>query len=345
RPATSQENLNEMASIFSSNVLFVLLLQILVEQTSGQALATLFPEDYENNEENRSMARDKLFSRSTYSNKQQDLDVDERRIVFTDYSECITINGDEAIKYRHHCNEGVFTVEVSACTQLENRWVIRFDALDRLGGCINIIEHNEEKSIITQVGKCGTEYHKEDGWIYITNQLHIFRSVDDHAQDHHGYNLTCAYEEILEFEYNLSGVNQDATYNEIAVQFFESSNFLNPLQHMNFEIGDEIFLSFFWKEDNDLLNYAINRCALKDKKLNKNFPFLEGGCLNSLVGARRYNDYLLATSERQQFSFIGFTFPESDNQLTLACQIQFCLKTEETCGVGPRTCNTGFYTL
>jgi len=62
-------------------------------------LATLFPEDYENNEENRSMARDKLFSRSTYSNKQQDLDVDERRIVFTDYSECITINGDEAVKF------------------------------------------------------------------------------------------------------------------------------------------------------------------------------------------------------------------------------------------------------
>ena len=108
--------------------------------------------------------------------------------------------------------------------------------------------------------------------------------MDDQAQDHRGYNLTCAYEEILEFEYNLGGVEQDATYNEIAVQFFESANFLNPLQNMNFEIGDEIFLSFFWKENNNLLNYAISRCALQDKKLGKFFPFLENvGAILSIL--------------------------------------------------------------
>jgi len=113
-----------MASLFfSSNrsLLFViLLLQLLVEQTvSAQALADLFPEDYESNDYeergSRSEKSDQLpFSRQSYSNKQQDLDVDRGKIVFTDYSECIIINGDEAIKYRHHCNEGVFTVEVSA---------------------------------------------------------------------------------------------------------------------------------------------------------------------------------------------------------------------------------------
>ncbi|CAG5098768.1 Oidioi.mRNA.OKI2018_I69.XSR.g15959.t1.cds [Oikopleura dioica] len=325
--------------------MFFLLLALVHEISGNQELVSLFPDDYEDYQDNRAMGRDNLLARTSYTYLQQDLNLSTdhfRKIVFTDFSECIVINEDEAIKYRYHCNEGVFTVEVAACTQLQNKWVIRFDALDRLGGCINVIEHNEHKSIVTQVGKCGTKYRKENGWIFITNQLHIFRSVDDQAQDHNGYNLTCAYEEILEFEYDLSGVNEEGSFNDVTVNFFESSNFLNPLPSLNFEIGEEVFFSFTWNENNNLLNYAISRCALKDKKLKKNFPFLEGGCVNSLVGANRYNDYLLSTSEQQRFSFVAFTFPDSDNQLTLACQINYCLKTEETCGIGPRTCNTGY---
>ena len=75
-----------------------------VEQSvSAQALADLFPEDYESNDYeergSRSEKSDQLpFSRQSYLNKQQDLDVDRGKIVFTDYSECIIINGDEAVR-------------------------------------------------------------------------------------------------------------------------------------------------------------------------------------------------------------------------------------------------------
>ena len=72
-----------------------------VQRISGnQQLVSLFPDDYEDYQDNRAMGRDNLLARTSYTYLQQDLNLSTdhfRKIVFTDFSECIVINEDEAV--------------------------------------------------------------------------------------------------------------------------------------------------------------------------------------------------------------------------------------------------------
>jgi len=83
---------------------------------------------------------------------------------------------------------------VFSCSDLGEPWVVRFDSLDRLGGCINVVEGEGKATITTIVGKCGTEYYKENGYVFLTNRLHIFRSIEDEVFDYNSYKLSCEYE-------------------------------------------------------------------------------------------------------------------------------------------------------
>ena len=80
-----------------------------VHQISGnQELVSLFPDDYEDYQDNRSMGRDNLLARTSYTYLQQDLNLSTdhfRKIVFTDFSECIVINEDEAVIIQENTRE------------------------------------------------------------------------------------------------------------------------------------------------------------------------------------------------------------------------------------------------
>ena len=107
----SRKSLREYYEKFTLNWLFLIIVVSWifkyfrnfkkVQRISGnQQLVSLFPDDYEDYQDNRAMGRDNLLARTSYTYLQQDLNLSTdhfRKIVFTDFSECIVINEDEAV--------------------------------------------------------------------------------------------------------------------------------------------------------------------------------------------------------------------------------------------------------
>ena len=44
------------------------------------------------------------------------------------------------------------------CNYLDDKWIIRFAALDRLGGCTNVMEKRRSASISTSITTCKTVF-------------------------------------------------------------------------------------------------------------------------------------------------------------------------------------------
>lgn len=271
------------------------------------------------------------------------------KLVYSTFSNCKKIDDQgNKIRYRHHCDEGVFTVEIHSCNTFNEPWVVRFDLLDRLGGCINVLQGDDGKAVITtRVGKCGTEYFKKDGWVYLNNWLHIFRSFEDVELDKSSYQLSCQYEEMINFEYDLQGIDSDlGTHlkHGLNIHFWESSLYQKEIIKLDFEIGDPIYISFEWSDASVGLSYSIKGCSMKDKQLNQEFAIVQQGCVSSLIEADRFSNYFEKTKTAQYFQFIGFSFPKSNNYLTLSCRIQMCLQNDKVCEKGPseEDCSAGY---
>jgi hypothetical protein len=277
--------------------------------------------------------------------EEADIDFLFGKIDFTEFSDCKTIDSDgNQIRYRHHCDEGVFTVEVHACNDLGDPWVVRFDSLDRLGGCINILEGEGQAQITTIVGKCGTEYYKENGYVYLNNRLHIFRSVEDEVFNYNSYSLSCEYEETMTFEYDLSGVSTEMEFG-LNVRFWETAVYQHEIKNLDFQIGEQIYLSFEWYNVTAGLSYAIKECALRDKTLQEEYAMVKNGCVSTLVSADRHSQYFEKTKNSQYFEFLGFSFPNSLNFLTLKCRIKMCLNNNKGCQLAPEVasdCDAGY---
>lgn len=45
---------------------------------------------------------------------------------------------------------------VTRCNYLDDKWIIRFEALDRLGGCINVMDKRKSATIETSIATCDT---------------------------------------------------------------------------------------------------------------------------------------------------------------------------------------------
>ena len=44
------------------------------------------------------------------------------------------------------------------CNYLDDKWIIRFSALDRLGGCTNVIHKRRPATIKTYISTCDTVF-------------------------------------------------------------------------------------------------------------------------------------------------------------------------------------------
>merc|ERR1739848_141678 len=68
--------------------------------------------------------------------------------LFNEYGDCLTLNTTltdvSEVKYRYYCNEGHFYAQMKSCNYLLENWIFRFDELDRLKGCTNVIRGNGE---------------------------------------------------------------------------------------------------------------------------------------------------------------------------------------------------------
>lgn len=117
----------------------------------------------------------------------------------------------------------------------------------------------------------------------MNNRLHIFRSVEDEVFDYHSYPLNCAYEEIVNFEYDLKGLSGPGSWNGLTLKFWESNEFKVEKNDYKFEIGEQIYMSFSWAEITAGFSYAIKYCAIKDKKLGTEFAITDSGCVNQLI--------------------------------------------------------------
>lgn len=270
------------------------------------------------------------------------------KLSYSEYSACKALDSTHRIKYRHHCDEGVFTVEVESCNDITESYVVRFDSLDRLGGCINVIdEDNNNAMITTKVGFCGTQYYTADGWVYLTNRLHIFRSIDDEIYDYNSYPLSCEYEEMVRFEYDLQGVESlgdDNLKNGMSVRFWETIAYSNEINNLDFPIGQPIYFTMDWGNYTQGLNYAIKSCALKDKRIGEEYAMLEQGCVSTLTSTDRYSNFFTKTKTKQYFTFMAFSFPDSTNMLTLSCRIKLCVNNEKDCmrDTTVETCPSGY---
>ena len=107
-----------------------------------------------------------------------------------------------------------------------------------------------------------SQYFKEDGWVHLNNRLHIFRSVEDEVFDYHSYPLNCAYEEIVNFEYDLKGLSGPGSWNGLTLKFWESNEFKVEKNDYKFEIGEQIYMSFSWADIAAGFSYAIKYCAI-----------------------------------------------------------------------------------
>merc|ERR1712062_108856 len=102
------------------------------------------------------------------------------------------------MQYRYYCEEGKFHVQVSPCNYLDDKWIIRFSALDRLGGCTNVIHKRRPATIKTYISTCDTVFDKtDDGYVIIENKLHVFRNIEDIIFDETTYPLSCSYKDQL----------------------------------------------------------------------------------------------------------------------------------------------------
>ena len=45
-----------------------------------------------------------------------------------------------------------------SCNYLDDKWIIRFEALDRLGGCINVMDKRKSATIETSIETCDTTF-------------------------------------------------------------------------------------------------------------------------------------------------------------------------------------------
>ena len=49
-------------------------------------------------------------------------------------------------------------IKFLSCNYLDDKWIIRFEALDRLGGCINVMDKRKSATIETSIETCDTTF-------------------------------------------------------------------------------------------------------------------------------------------------------------------------------------------
>jgi len=264
---------------------------------------------------------------------------------YSKYTKCQKIddNGNR-IQYRYHCAQGRFFVQVSPCNYLDDKWIIRFAALDRLGGCTNVMEKRRSASISTSITTCKTVFEKKDGYVKIENNLHIFRNIEENIFDESVYPLSCSYKEISEFEYELRGVDGNGSLDsDLKLKFWTDSSYSEELQETRFRVGQGVFFSLGWKKNHPLdAHYAITKCFWNDKTEQKTYDIIRNGCVSELVNGDRHTKYAEHMDVDHKFSFNAFIFSQQSNNISMTCNVQICLPGEKDCNVGPASCPPGY---
>lgn len=264
---------------------------------------------------------------------------------YSKYTRCLPMDAHgNRMQYRYYCEEGKFHVQVSPCNYLDDKWIIRFSALDRLGGCTNVIHKRRPATIKTYISTCDTVFDKtDDGYVIIENKLHVFRNIEDIIFDETTYPLSCSYKEVTEFEYDLTGVDAVGYLDQnLSLKFWTDSSYKNQLPSRRFRVGEGVFFSLSWNKKPFKANYVIQKCYWNDKTAAKSFDIIRDGCVSGVVKAEQYSAYSESVESDHKFFFKAFAFSKDSNKIAMTCQIRMCLIGEEDCNRSPTFCPSGY---
>lgn len=265
---------------------------------------------------------------------------------YTKYTKCLDIDDKgNRVQYRYFCNQGSFFVQVSPCNYLDDKWIIRFEALDRLGGCINVMDKRKSATIETSIATCDTIFEKKNGKVKIENKLYIFRSIEDQVFDENVYPLSCSYEESSEFSFDLSKNVDGSGFldNNLQLKFWTDSNFNTELSERTWRVGQPVYFTLNWVERIFDSNFVVEDCFWNDESEAKTYHIIQDGCASSLVDAQRYTPYSESTDNYHKFEFKAFAFAHQSHKVSMTCRVKVCLADEQDCNQQSAACPSGYY--